>query len=628
MRFIGCKTNLLEFIKTVVDQSNIKGKTFCDLFAGTASVGKYFKKFGYKIESTDLLFFSYVLQRTYIQLNKYPQFKELIKMLDIKSEIRSLYNENNNAQIVINYLNELDGINGFIYSNYSPEGTQNTEYIRKYFTENNAKKIDAIREQIEKWQNSNLLTEDEYYFLISSLIEAVPFVSNISGTYAAFLKNWDNRAFKNIKLKVPIINNNNKKNIVKNMNGVDYAINEMKNIDILYLDPPYNERQYAPNYHILETIARWDFPKIKGVTGMRDYKEQKSEFCNYKTGLEALKKIVKAKNYKYLLLSYNDDGIMPEEDIINILSEEGKLEVFQQDYQRYKSNGNGNQKKKVQEKIYLMKRVHPNNKLNDLNGGEWTYFLNSVLVTNYSTKGKEGFAFDIRKKHPSPKPPQLMKTFIEFFTKEQDLVFDPFMGAGSTLIASSLSNRKAIGIDLSEEYINLYEEVCDELGLEKQKVIIGDSLNLHKLLDDNTIFDFILTDPPYGEMLSKKRTGERQKKTGVSEATPFTDNKNDLGNMNREEFLNSLHNILCQAVDYLKPRGYLAVFTKDFQPKQKEHNMLHLYITEKLLEIPSLSFRGYKIWYDATQKLYPFGYPHAFVANQFHQYILIFRKEE
>ena len=73
---------------------------------------------------------------------------------------------------------------------------------------------------------------------------------------------------------------------------------------------------------------------------------------------------------------------------------------------------------------------------------------------------------------------------------------------------------------------------------------------------------------------------------------------------------------------------YIAIFIKDLQPHVSQHNMLHCYITNKLLEIPGLSFKGYKIWYDATQKLYPFGYPHAFVANQFHQFIMIFRKEK
>ena len=129
-------------------------------------------------------------------------------------------------------------------------------------------------------------------------------------------------------------------------------------------------------------------------------------------------------------------------------------------------------------------------------------------------------------------------------------------------------------------------------------------------------------------MLSKKRTGQSKKKTGIAIATPFTNNKTDLGNMEMENFLESLKVVMVKSMKYLKTKGYIAIFIKDLQPKGGKHNMLHCKITNKLLEIPNISFKGYKIWYDATQKLYPFGYPHAFVSNQFHQFIMIFRKEK
>lgn len=628
MRFIGCKENLLNFIESFVKEKDIKGNVFCDLFAGTSSVAKHFKKLGYKIISTDLLYFSYVLQKVYIEQNQYPEFKKLLKYLKIDPVEETLFtDESRSAKEIIKYLNNLDGIESFIFKNYSPEGTQDQTYVRKYFTGENAKKIDAVREQTEKWRKKHLLNEREYFFLLCSLIEAVPFVANISGTYAAFLKNWDKRAFKKLTLEVPEIIKSDKSHKVFCIDGLE-LLDKIKKIDILYLDPPYNERQYAPNYHVLETIAKWDKPHIKGVTGMRSYDEQKSEFCNPKTGLKALDSILKKKNFRHLVLSYNDEGIMPESEILKLFNKYGKTEVLGQNYQRYKSNSNGRQKDKVQEKLYYLKIIDQQNKLNDLGGAEWIYFLNSVEVTHYSTNGADGFAHYLRKEHPSPKPPQLMKKFIDFFTKENQVVFDPFMGVGSTLIACSLSNRKGIGIDLSNEYVDLYKKVCKELGISEQKAIVGNSLQLEKLLKKNTVVDFILTDPPYGEMLSKKRTGQRKKKTGLSVATPFTNHEMDLGNMDRDKFLESLKEVIRKSTEYLKPKGYIAVFVKDLQPKGLEHNMLHCFITDKLLEIPNLSFRGYKIWYDATQKLYPFGYPHAFVANQFHQFIMIFRKEK
>ena len=628
MRFIGCKENLLDFIETLVKQKDIRGNTFCDLFAGTGSVAKHFKKLGYKIISSDLLYFSYVLQKVYIEQNQYPKFTKLLKHLKINPVEETLFtSDSQSAKEIIKYLNNLERVEGFIYKNYSPEGTQGQTNPRKYFTGDNAKRIDAIREKIEEWKKSNLLNEQEYFFLLGALIEAVPFVANISGTYSAFLKEWDKRAFKKLTLEVPEIIKSDETHKVFNINGLN-VFDQIKGIDILYLDPPYNERQYAPNYHILETIAKWDTPKIKGITGMRAYEDQKSEFCNSISGIKALGEIIKKSDFKHLILSYNDDGIMPENEILKLFNNAGKTEVTEQDYQRYKSNSNGNQKNGVREKLYYLKSINQNNKLNDLSGSEWIYFLNSVDVTHYSTKGTDGFAHHLRGKHPSPKPPQLMKKFVDFFTKENQVVLDPFMGVGGTLIACSLSNRKGIGIDLSKEYIDLYKKVCKELNVAEQTTIVGNSTGIDKLLKKGTTVDFILTDPPYGEMLSNKRTGQRKKKTGVAVATPFTNHETDLGNMERENFLESLKEIIAKSAEYLKPKGYIAVFVKDLQPKNGEHNMLHAFIADKLLEIPDISFRGYKIWYDATQKLYPFGYPHAFVANQFHQFVMIFRKEK
>lgn len=628
MRFIGCKENLLNFIEAFVKEKDLKGKVFCDLFAGTASVAKHFKKLGYKIISSDLLYFSYVLQKVYIEQNQYPKFFKLLKYLKIDPAEETLFTSDNlNAKEIIKYLNNLEGTEGFIYMNYSPEGTSGQAHVRKYFTGVNAKKIDSIRGKIQEWKESNLINEYEYYFLLCSLIEAVPFVANISGTYSAFLKKWDPRVFKKLTLEVPEIIKSDEVHKVFYLDGLA-VLKKIKSVDILYLDPPYNERQYAPNYHILETIAKWDNPQIKGITGMRPYDDQKSEFCNPISGIKALKEIIKIGNFRYLLLSYNEEGIIPENKILKLFSQSGKTEIAEQKYQRYKSNSNGQQKDGVHEKIYFLKRVNPKNKLNDLSGSEWLFFLNSVETTHYSTKGTDGFAHNLRTLHPSPKPPQLMKKFVDFFTKEGQTILDPFMGVGGTLIACSLSGRKGIGIDLSKKYIDLYKKVCKELGISEQKAIIGNSFEIKELLSKNTQVDFILTDPPYGKMLSKKRTGQSKKKIGVPLATPFTSDGLDLGNMERELFLNSLKEIMARAISYLKPKGYVAVFIKDLQPDQNSHNMLHCFITDKLLEIPNLCFKGYKIWYDETQKLYPFGYPHAFVANQFHQYVMIFRKEK
>jgi hypothetical protein len=140
------------------------------------------------------------------------------------------------------------------------------------------------------------------------------------------------------------------------------------------------------------------------------------------------------------------------------------------------------------------------------------------------------------------------------------------------------------------------------------------------------VFDVIIADPPYSDMMARKRTGQKIKLYGDNSATPYTENKNDLGNMAFPDFLNNLKSIIQKAIKYLKKGKYVIIFCKDFQPKEDKPNILHADIIHKLNEIYNLKYKGMRIWHDQAMSLYPFGYPYAFVMNQIHQYILIFRK--
>ncbi len=350
MRFIGNKEKLLDRIFEAVSTTGIKGGTFCDFFSGTSNVGRFFKEKGFKVISSDLLYFSYVLQKAYIENNGEPEFKKLLKTISAPSN--SLFSSPFDS--VRNYLNSLKGIKGFIYKNYTEEGTQEQEYKRKYFISENGKKIDAIRSKIEDWKKQKLISENEYFVLLAALIESVPFYANISGVYAAFLKEYDPRALKELEIKPMSFYDSNDSHSVYNKNSMDLV--EDLDVDILYLDPPYNHRQYAPNYHLLETIARYDSPSIKGITGMRGYIGQKSEFCNKDTALKALEEIAKTAQYQYLILSYNSEGTMPEKDIIARLEKYGRVSLKNIDYLRFKSNSNGDSKHKkmIQEQFYIL----------------------------------------------------------------------------------------------------------------------------------------------------------------------------------------------------------------------------------------------------------------------------------
>ena len=279
------------------------------------------------------------------------------------------------------------------------------------------------------------------------------------------------------------------------------------------------------------------------------------------------------------------------------------------------------------------RKFHIDNSLNDLSGGEWTFFLNSVINTRYTTNGEDSYAHEIRKIHPSPKPPQLMKQIIEFFTKENDLILDYFMGVGGTLIGASLSNRRAIGIDLSDKYINAYKEANKKLGLKEQITIEHDSIeflknNLLEIYIKEEKISLILIDPPYGDMLSRERTGENLKNKKNTSPTPFTDSKLDLGNMTWSQFLPTFKDSILNSIKYLKNKGHIVIFIKDLQPKGKELNLLHADIIKELNTINNIYYLGTKIWADQSVNLYPYGYPYSYVSNQIHQYIMIFKKND
>lgn len=326
-------------------------------------------------------------------------------------------------------------------------------------------------------------------------------------------------------------------------------------------------------------------------------------------------------------------------------------DLFNEDYYGIANENNGKKvKKNLKEyEIDMGERgiYNTKNHLNDLTGKEWVYFLNSVyetdfakneeefklwkylqdsiIETRYPTSGPESFGHDLRKLHPSPKPPQLMRDIVAFFTKPSGWILDPFMGTGSTLLgASLLENRNAVGIELEKKYIEIYNKVCERENHNKQMAIHADSRKILSLEQiKNKTFDLILTDPPYANMLSRKRTGGDRKDKGK-----FTNDDRDLGNLSYKGFFPTFRKITEESVSFLKDKGYMIIFCKDLQPTKEYHNMLHADIVNTVSKIPNIYFKGYKIWYDKTINLYPYGYPFSYVSNQLHQFILIFRKEE
>ena len=345
MRFIGCKNQLLNNIKEVVDKHAPSAESFCDIFSGTAAVARYFKQW-YEVYSNDLLYFSYCLQKATIENDSIPSFTRLRENLKIDNPISYL-----NA-LSPDELESLPAARRFFQNNYAPKGD------RMYLTDINALRIDYARNEIENWKTDHLLTENEYYYLVAGVVEGIPFVSNIAGTYGAFNKKWDVRSNKVFQvMELPVVSNG-RNNKCFNEDGVQ-LLSRLTG-DILYIDPPYNERQYLPNYHVLETAAKYDFPTLRGITGQRPNEGQKSAFCSRNTVVHAFESLVKNARFRHIILSYNTDGIMPVSDIESVMKTHGKPETFEITYipyRRFKSRNATRTEELKEMLVYVEKEV-------------------------------------------------------------------------------------------------------------------------------------------------------------------------------------------------------------------------------------------------------------------------------
>jgi adenine-specific DNA-methyltransferase len=342
LNYIGSKYSLLPFIETYYSKiADGSEKTFCDIFAGTGAVGRYFKSKGLRVIANDLQYYSFVLNKAYLEINKPPSFATLRK--EFQSAIaKASLSHNTSLQAVLAFINDLPKKRGFIATHYSPIAN------RFYYTQENAEKADAIRQTIEEWRANGLVTEREYFYILCSLLEAIDQVANTASVYGAFLKKFKTSARRKLWLKPLTLFNHVKGCKVYNEDAND-LIARIK-CDVLYLDPPYNHRQYGANYHVLETIAADDKPKLRGLTGMRDY--ESSLYCRAKSAKAALEQLITRARTKHIFVSYNDEGILSLEEVREILSLRGQPKTFHQAYNRFKAD-NGRAYKRDETVEYL-----------------------------------------------------------------------------------------------------------------------------------------------------------------------------------------------------------------------------------------------------------------------------------
>ena len=321
-RYLGNKYKLLPFIKRVVDTECRNIESVADIFAGTGAVSSAFVD-DKIIITNDLMYSNYICNYAWFSGQSYK------------------------PQVVIDYVvkyNQLENLE----DNYMSENFGNT-----YFSIEDCLRIGFIREDIENNFKSGKINKRERAILITSLLYAMDKIANTCGHYDAYRKNV--KFEKSLELFVPLAKvQNNENNLCFNMDANDLV----KNIyaDLVYIDPPYNSRQYCDAYHLLENVALWQKPEVHGVARKMDRKNMKSQYCT-KNATLVFEQLINDINAKYILFSYNNmetkgndrsNAKIADSDIMRILNDKGEVKVFEEDYKPFttgKSDIKGNKER-------------------------------------------------------------------------------------------------------------------------------------------------------------------------------------------------------------------------------------------------------------------------------------------
>lgn len=363
MRYIGNKTRLLPFIQGTIVRLGIRPGVAHDAFAGTASVGRALKEDGWRVVSSDLMTYSRVFQRAYVVASRLPSFA---KVIAADQELRHSLAEAGKSRsselrlaAVGRFLAGLPAEQGFISRNFSESGG------RMYFTDENAGRIDAARRRMHEWHRDGLVDDMAFHLLLAALIEGADRVANTAGVYAAFIKSWQSNARRPLAIEptVPVAGAGS------SAHRADAAAvaRSIGPVDLLYLDPPYNARQYSGYYHVPEIIARGWFdgePVLRGKTGLLQDATTKSDWCAPRRVGKALVELLAASQSTHVLVSYNSEGLLPPAELKAALkdaSADARVRSFTRRYKRYRADSDRAGRRYsgdwVEERLYYVKRT-------------------------------------------------------------------------------------------------------------------------------------------------------------------------------------------------------------------------------------------------------------------------------
>lgn len=327
MRYIGNKTRLLQFIRRVLRTRGVTPGRALDPFSGTASVARALKRWQFQVDASDIMQYGYVFARAYVEVVEQPAFQDL-------DEARG-----RGLAGALAWLNALPPQPGFLHDHFCADGSHG----RMYFTPVNAGRLDAIRATVEDWYRTRRIDRDGYHVLLAAIIEGADRVANTTGVYASFVKTLQPNARRSLHLRRDRYVAGNGCHAARR--DAMAAVERAGDFDLLYLDPPYNARQYAGYYHIPELIARgwFDGPvEMRGKAGLLEDRHQRTHWCSFRHSETIFERLVATARCRHIVMSYNAEGIIPERTIERVLKTYGRRDTYQRyrhrGYRRYRSD--------------------------------------------------------------------------------------------------------------------------------------------------------------------------------------------------------------------------------------------------------------------------------------------------
>jgi adenine-specific DNA-methyltransferase len=302
IKYLGSKRTLLPVLETLIRATH--SKTAIDLFTGSTRVAMAMKQQGMFVTAVDTASYSEVLAKTYIEFDA------------SKADLSEL-------ETAITELNQLAGTSGYFTEVFCERA--------RFFQPKNGLRIDAIRDFIEEHYISSWM----YFPLLSALLVAADKVDSTTGVQMAYLKNWSRRSSLELELKVPEFIQGNGLSLRGNANSI---VSQLPEVELAYLDPPYNQHRYFGNYHIWETLIRWDKPDYYGVANKRvDTKDQenRSAFNSKLTMPEALRDLISDLRTETLILSYNNESWLSRKELKDMCQRFERVEILDFDSKRY-----------------------------------------------------------------------------------------------------------------------------------------------------------------------------------------------------------------------------------------------------------------------------------------------------